>query len=416
MGCSFSSSHYGGDEEAKARNDEIENQLRRDRIRAKNEIKMLLLGAGESGKSTVLKQMKLIHHGGYNESERDSYKEIIFSNTIQSMRAILEAMPSLDLSLLPSNDARRNVILSLPPQLEAESLPRDVTDAIRGLWRDPAVVEAVRRSREFQLNDSATYYFNAIERMAAPGYLPTDQDILRSRVKTTGITETTFQVGELTYKLFDVGGQRSERKKWIHCFENVTALVFLVSLSEYDQMLYEDESVNRMQEALTLFDSICNSRWFVKTSIILFLNRSTCLLKNCLIPQWASTSPIIRAATTMMQHATISFTASSASTRAPPPSKFTPTILVPRILTRSSSSSPRFKISCCNYTFGNVACCRQATVTSASSAIVSTPFVIPSSISFLYLFRSTLLYTTLAYCLLSRLSHTHSFPSTLNLF
>jgi guanine nucleotide-binding protein G(i) subunit alpha len=79
--------------------------------------------------------------------------------------------------------------------------------------------------------------------MAAPNYLPTDQDILRSRVKTTGITETTFKVGELTYKLFDVGGQRSERKKWIHCFENVTALVFLVSLSEYDQMLYEDESV-----------------------------------------------------------------------------------------------------------------------------------------------------------------------------
>ncbi|KAJ3480212.1 hypothetical protein NLJ89_g12295 [Agrocybe chaxingu] len=109
--------------------------------------------------------------------------------------------------------------------------------------------------------------------MASPSYMPTDQDILRSRVKTTGITETTFKVGELTYKLFDVGGQRSERKKWIHCFENVTALVFLVSLSEYDQMLYEDESVNRMQEALTLFDSICNSRWFVKTSIILFLNK-----------------------------------------------------------------------------------------------------------------------------------------------
>lgn len=95
------------------------------------------------------------------------------------------------------------------------------------------------------------YYVNAIDRMAAANYLPTDQDILRSRVKTTGITETTFQVGELTYKLFDVGRQRSERKKWIHCFKNVTALVFLLSLSEYDQMLYEDESVNRMQEALT---------------------------------------------------------------------------------------------------------------------------------------------------------------------
>ena len=155
----------------------------------------------------------------------------------------MEALPQLDLALAPQNDARRNIILSLPPQIEADVLPRDVADAIRALWKDPAIKEAVRRSREFQLNDSAVYYFNAIDRMAASNYLPTDQDILRSRVQTTGITETTFKVGELTYKLFDVGGQRSERKKWIHCFENVTALVFLVSLSEYDQMLYEDESV-----------------------------------------------------------------------------------------------------------------------------------------------------------------------------
>ncbi|KAF9547334.1 GPA1 heterotrimeric G-protein alpha subunit [Agrocybe pediades] len=187
--------------------------------------------------------------------------------------AILEAMPLLDLALEHQNDARRSIILTLPTKIEAETLPRDVSDAIRNFWRDPAVQEAVRRSRKFQLNDSAVYYFNAIDRMSSPQYLPTDQDILRSRVKTTGITETTFKVGELTYKLLDVGGQRSERKKWIHCFENVTALVFLVSLSEYDQMLYEDESANRMQEALTLFDSVYNSRWFVKTSIILFLNK-----------------------------------------------------------------------------------------------------------------------------------------------
>jgi len=270
MGCVPSSPV---DEEAKARNDEIENQLKRDRMQAKNEIKMLLLGAGESGKSTVLKQMKLIHHGGYNDAERESYKEIIYSNTIQSMRAILEAMPHLDIQLQPPNDARRSIVLNLPGQIEGDMLPANIADAVRGLWKDPGVREAVSRSREFQLNDSAVYYFNAIERMSASNYMPTDQDILRSRVKTTGITETTFKVGELTYKLFDVGGQRSERKKWIHCFENVTALVFLVSLSEYDQMLYEDESVNRMQEALTLFDSICNSRWFVKTSIILFLNK-----------------------------------------------------------------------------------------------------------------------------------------------
>ena len=116
-------------------------------------------------------------------------------------------------------------------------------------------------------------YFDAIDRISQPNYLPTDQDVLRTRVKTTGITETTFHIQDLTYRMFDVGGQRSERKKWIHCFENVTVILFLVAISEYDQHLMEDETVNRMQEALTLFDSICNSRWFVKTSIILFLNK-----------------------------------------------------------------------------------------------------------------------------------------------
>lgn len=116
-------------------------------------------------------------------------------------------------------------------------------------------------------------YFDSIDRICQPDYLPSDQDVLRSRVKTTGITETTFIIGELTYRMFDVGGQRSERKKWIHCFENVTTILFLVAISEYDQLLFEDETVNRMQEALTLFDSICNSRWFIHTSIILFLNK-----------------------------------------------------------------------------------------------------------------------------------------------
>eukprot|EP00455_Lapot_gusevi_P008767 TRINITY_DN1385_c0_g2_i1.p1 TRINITY_DN1385_c0_g2~~TRINITY_DN1385_c0_g2_i1.p1 ORF type:complete len:158 (+),score=63.37 TRINITY_DN1385_c0_g2_i1:52-525(+) len=73
--------------------------------------------------------------------------------------------------------------------------------------------------------------------------------------------------------MFDVGGQRNERKKWIHCFENVTAVIFVAAMSEYDQVLFEDENTNRMIEALNLFDEICNSRWFRDTSMILFLNK-----------------------------------------------------------------------------------------------------------------------------------------------
>ncbi|ORZ18800.1 guanine nucleotide binding protein, alpha subunit [Absidia repens] len=272
MGCCQSNEVH----DEKARNEEIENQIKRDKINMRNEVKMLLLGAGESGKSTLIKQMKLIHDGGYSSDEREAFKEIIFSNTIQSMRVILEAMDNMGVVFADTSSNMQQqaaIILDLPSQIEREFLPVEVTQAVRTLWTDPHLQSVFDRSREYQLNDSAKYYFDSIDRIGDTNYIPTDQDVLRSRVKTTGITETTFVIDDLTYRMFDVGGQRSERKKWIHCFENVTAIIFLVAISEYDQVLIEDETVNRMQEALTLFDSICNSRWFVKTSIILFLNK-----------------------------------------------------------------------------------------------------------------------------------------------
>jgi guanine nucleotide-binding protein subunit alpha len=111
-------------------------------------------------------------------------------------------------------------------------------------------------------------FFADLDRFFDPRYQPTDSDILRCRNKTTGIIETTFPIDDRMYRIFDVGGQRSERKKWIHCFEGVTAVLFLVALSGYDSCLVEDKDSNQMQEALMLFDSICNSKWFLRTSMV----------------------------------------------------------------------------------------------------------------------------------------------------
>lgn len=80
-------------------------------------------------------------------------------------------------------------------------------------------------------------------------------------------------IKETSIHMFDVGGQKSERKKWIHCFEAVKSIIFCVSLSEYDQVLLEESRQNRMMESLVLFESVVNSRWFLRTTIILFLNK-----------------------------------------------------------------------------------------------------------------------------------------------
>ena len=115
-----------------------------------------MIGAGESGKSTILKQMRLIHDGGYSPEEKDSFKEIIFSNTVQSMRVILEAMEIMGISLKnEGNQKYVTTIMNLPNQIEGDHLPSEVSVAIKSLWVDQGVLECFNRSREYQLNDSA---------------------------------------------------------------------------------------------------------------------------------------------------------------------------------------------------------------------------------------------------------------------
>ncbi|KAI4823744.1 hypothetical protein KUCAC02_012314 [Chaenocephalus aceratus] len=270
MGCTISAE----DKAAVERSKMIDKNLRDDREKSAKEVKLLLLGAGESGKSTLVKQMKIIHEDGYSEEECKQYKVVVYSNTIQSIMAIIRAMGRLKIEFgdaARADDARQLFVLA--SSAEEGMLPSELTTVIQRLWGDVGVQTCFDRSREYQLNDSAAYYLNDLDRICQPNYVPTQQDVLRTRVKTTGIVETHFNFKDLYFKMFDVGGQRSERKKWIHCFEGVTSIIFCVALSDYDLVLAEDEEMNRMHESMKLFDSICNNKWFTLTSIILFLNK-----------------------------------------------------------------------------------------------------------------------------------------------
>ena len=136
---------------------------------------------------------------------------------------------------------------------------------------------AIDNRAKYQLGDSAQYFFSRLDEIVSSNFLPNADDVLRVRVKTTGLVETEFQLMENKFKLFDVGGQRSERKKWIHCFENVTGVIFVAAISEYDQVCAEDEKTNRIAEALTLFYETCNSKFLSNTAMILFLNKEDLL-------------------------------------------------------------------------------------------------------------------------------------------
>jgi len=270
MGCVTSQE----DKAAVERSKQIDKTLRIDGEKAAREVKLLLLGAGESGKSTIVKQMKIIHEKGYSQDECLQYKPVVYSNAIQSLIAIIKAMGQLKIDFGAADrgeDARQ--FFALAGHADEGEMSPELSGIMKRLWKDTGVQGCFSRSREYQLNDSAEYYLNALDRISSPGYIPTEQDVLRTRVKTTGIVETHFTFKDLHFKMFDVGGQRSERKKWIHCFEGVTAIIFIVAMSEYDLTLAEDQEMNRMMESMKLFDSICNNKWFTETSIILFLNK-----------------------------------------------------------------------------------------------------------------------------------------------
>uniref|UniRef100_A0A671SR73 Guanine nucleotide-binding protein subunit alpha n=1 Tax=Sinocyclocheilus anshuiensis TaxID=1608454 RepID=A0A671SR73_9TELE len=232
-------------------------------------------GTGESGKSTFIKQMRIIHGRGYTEEDRMAYAKLVFQNIFVSIHNLLQAMEHLN---IPFADEKNKV--SLPSKLKSyplQSLEPKHAEAIKSVWKDQGLQKCFERRREFQLSDSTKYYLDDIDRISVAFYLPTIQDILRVRIPTTGVIEYIFDLQTVIFRMVDVGGQKSERRKWIHCFENVTSIIFLVALSEYDQVLYECANENRMEESKALFKTIISYSWFQESSIILFLNKTDIL-------------------------------------------------------------------------------------------------------------------------------------------
>ncbi|TNY20341.1 heterotrimeric G protein alpha subunit B [Rhodotorula diobovata] len=255
----------------------IDAELRRARQEEGKTVKCLMLGAGESGKSTLVKQMRLMYANPYTDRERAEYAEVVYANAVQSMQAVIRGFEVVRIQipahLVQTAEYLASVSTDEAVDLNTGDIVPHIRDAIVALWAEPATKEVVRNSAQFQLNDSARYFFDEMDRVGQPGYTPTDQDILRTRVRSTGIVEETFDVRGQKLRVFDVGGQRSERKKWIHCFENVNVLVFVAAISEYDLVLYEDETVNRLAEAAMLWESIAGSRWFGSSAFVLMLNK-----------------------------------------------------------------------------------------------------------------------------------------------
>ncbi|KAL0484859.1 guanine nucleotide-binding protein G(o) subunit alpha [Acrasis kona] len=245
-------------------------------------VKILLLGPGDSGKSTLFKQIKIINNNGYTEEELYQFKNSIYANIITAIKSLAEACLSNNIPfdneenleaakrVIELADSDTSLLLSASLRY-TESVAND----IERLARDSTIRHEFKSKRyDYHVFEGATYFFEDLSKVRPPNYTPSFDDILHCRRKTTGIIEVEFTFENCQFKLYDVGGQRNERKKWIHHFQGVDCVIFVASMSDFDQKCYEDDVTNRMVESLDLFDEIVNGSWFKDTVVILFLNKT----------------------------------------------------------------------------------------------------------------------------------------------
>jgi len=244
--------------------------MEEDKHKDKQIHKLLLLGAGESGKSTLFKQLMSLYGKGFPEEERKKYVTFVHYNLILSIKTLCQHTKQYGAVAENLASTAEDFANNWTGE---ETVDAGVGEQMAALWADSGIRATYEQRAHYQLTDSTQYFLDKVLAATQPQYIPSIQDVYRVRIKTTGVIENDFEIEGNKFKLVDVGGQRNERKKWIHCFEEVTAVMFVASLSEYDQMLYEDQNVNRMTEALNLFDETCNSRWFSQTNMMLFLNK-----------------------------------------------------------------------------------------------------------------------------------------------
>uniref|UniRef100_A0A914DK32 Uncharacterized protein n=1 Tax=Acrobeloides nanus TaxID=290746 RepID=A0A914DK32_9BILA len=136
----------------------IDRELMQQHLAQQKVVKLLLLGAGECGKSTVLKQMRILHDHGFSEEEMLKQKSVVFNNTVQAMVYLLRGMNQLNIQFdNPSLESEARIVLDVVKRGEdSEPISQDLARALRTLWADKGVNErALAKGPEFQFPESA---------------------------------------------------------------------------------------------------------------------------------------------------------------------------------------------------------------------------------------------------------------------
>jgi len=280
MGCCAST--------ADPQDKEVQKDLNKAREADEDEFKLLLLGAGGSGKSTLFKQLEYIHGVGFPDRQRLLFQKQIHEQLVESMKIMIqrceeyfdedsEKNAKFQLYDYSDDDAKDDSLRTAAQEVlnvrNNQKLTPEVVAHLDVLWKTDAIQNMFAIRNEICVPDSTKYFFDDLQRITDRGYVPNDTDLIMVRYRTTGMQEKNFEIKNHKFKICDVGGQRNERRKWMHFFSNVTSVIFVVSLSCYDELTFEEEK-NAMVDSIEVFAEQVNGEHFRDTPFILFLNKS----------------------------------------------------------------------------------------------------------------------------------------------
>lgn len=257
-------------------NRDIDAMQRKEKQESQRIPRVLLLGTGDSGKTTLRKQLQNEYGNKYKSEEaRKALAGLIISN-------LFEGAIQFAKDYLQDTSSVHAELALLQPQLmdlKTESIDSKSAEALNAItFKLPGARAELCKRNNSNLQDCFYVFLEEFEagypeNWGGPKWVPSETDCVRCRIRTTGVVQETVNLNGSTILMIDVGGQRAERKKWIHSFEDVNTAIFVTSLSEYDHSLFEDQEKNRLLEAIELFEDVVNSRWLQHSSMMLFLNK-----------------------------------------------------------------------------------------------------------------------------------------------
>lgn len=254
-----------------------EDNTREDKPEKQVPIRLLLLGTGEQGKSTIFKRAIVTHSSDALDEDEADFVSSIRENIIEAMLNLAVRADSVadqyELFRVQEQNSGHSELMK-GVSMDATQLDRpEVVAAIKALWADPAIQETWKYRADIQVPDTAEYFMNKLDEVINPSFSPTTEDVLKCRDRTTGIVQREVSINGQSFNMVDVGGQSIEREKWKQVFKGTMAIVYVVAISEYNQSMYEDEKVNRLQDAYDTWGTIIN-HGFKEIPFLLVFNKT----------------------------------------------------------------------------------------------------------------------------------------------